>query len=497
MKIFGAWDFRKNSHGAGQHAACSGKSRSGWVLAMKFACAIHHKVLKQMNRTLAVLTLASTLVSIPVGAGADTEDDAAEAVRRNDFSTAVYAYEQLVAENPTSVALRLELANALEKDRQWERAVSEYKKVLKRQPQNTQALLGIGTVRRWQGNIDEARRTYERVRAAAPQEPSGLLGLASTYALDHDYANAEASYAQAEKLWPGDSGVQQAAYDFRRQRNPRLYLFWESDLSFEARQGGVILPFGAREEIGAEYQDETSLAPQLGDSRIYTRRDRKLFYTHYFRRNNMLDVSARTSAYQYHIADSSLGYSSIDTYEEYRARYTMPLTQEQVFSVRYTIRPTVLKLSQDRFNAHKLETELNSRWHPSFSTLLGIGWLRDLGSNASTASQLTDRSLAKAGFQWDASSRLSLGAKYITNPDLDNSMNSTSIFEGAYSLSDVWSVLGRHRTDDYKSGSDQTAYYLAVRFVPNSNWWSEVGLKYVERGSASGNYGLASVSYRF
>ncbi len=58
-------------------------------------------------------------------------------------------------------------------------------------------------------------------------------------------------------------------------------------------------------------------------------------------------------------------------------------------------------------------------------------------------------------------------------------------------------MLGRYRADGYKSGPDQTSYYLAARFVPNSKLWSEFGLKYAKRGNASGNYGLASISYHF
>lgn len=450
-----------------------------------------------MKRTLATIALGCAMVCVGTAAAADTEEDAAGAARREEFAAAASAYQRLVEANPASVALRLELADALKKDRQWERAVDEYKTVLKHHPKNTEALQGLGTVRRWQGNVVEARRTYEQLLALAPQESGGMLGLAATYALDHDLASADTYYAQAEKMWPGDSSVQQAAHDFRRQRNPRIYLFWETDLSFETRQGGAIVPLGAREEIGAEYQQESSIAPQLGNARIYTRSDQKIFYTHYFGLNHMLDFTARSSAYQYFVPDSALGYSSIDTYQEYRARYTVPLTQAQVFAVRYSIRPTTLKLSQGSFNAHKVEVELNSRWAPSFSTLLGFGWLRDLDSNAISTSQLTDRSLVKAGFQWDATNRLSLGAKYITNPDLDKTMNATSLAEGSYTLTDTWSVLGRYRLDDYKNSANQTGYYLAARFVPNSNWWSEFGLKHSKRGSASGYYGLASVSYRF
>jgi hypothetical protein len=446
-------------------------------------------------RTLISLALGFTLTCLHLNIHAATEKEAAAASRRGDFAAAAATYKQLVAANPSSAPLRLEYADALAKDRQWNQAISEYEAVLKLQPKNTEAILGVATVRRWQGNIAEAKRASEQARLLAPQNSDVQLGLAEAYALDHDFDNAEKTYEQAVKTWPKDTGVLQAAYDFRRQRNPRLYLYWENDLSFEIRQLGTIVPFAAHEEIGAEYQDESSIAPALGNSRIFTRSDKKIFYTHYFGLNHMLDFSARNSVYQYNVTVAD--YASIDNYQEYRVRFTAPLTQEQTFSVRYTPRPTKLKLSQERFTAHKIETELNSRWTPRLATLLGIGWLRDLDSNATNISQLTDRSLLKLGIQLDATNRLSLGAKFITNPDLDNSMNSTLIAEGSYSLNDAWAALGRIRADDYKTGADQTGYYMGARFVPNSNWWSEFGLKYAARGAYSGTFGLASVSYRF
>ena len=448
-----------------------------------------------MRRTLATFALGCAIACLHASAHAVTEKEAVGAARRGDFAAAAAAYKQLVAENPFSVALRLEHADALAKDRQWNEAISEYEAILKLQPKNTEAVLGIATVRRWQGNIVEARRANEQARVLAPQNSDPMLGLAATYALDHDYDNAEKLYEQSVTTWPKDTGVQQAAYNFRRQRNPRLYLFVENDLSFETRQAGVSVPFAGREEIGAEYQEETSIAPALGNARIYTRSDKKIFYTHYFGLNHMFDFSARNSEYQYNVAVTD--YASIDTYQEYRFRYTVPLSPEQVLSVRFSPRPTTLKLSQDHFTAHKIEAEINSRWTPRFTTLLGTGWLRDLDSNATSTAQLTDRSLLKLGAQLDVTNHLSLGAKFITNPDLDNSMNSTLIAEGSYSLTDAWSALGRMRADDYKTGADQTSYYAGARFVPNSHWWSEFGLKYVTRGAASGAFGLASVAYRF
>lgn len=76
-------------------------------------------------------------------------------------------------------------------------------------------------------------------------------------------------------------------------------------------------------------------------------------------------------------------------------------------------------------------------------------------------------------------------------------MTSTTIAEVSYSINDTWPAIGRHRMDDYKTSADQTSEYLALLFVSNSRWWSEFGLKYAERGADSGNYGLASVFYRF
>lgn len=450
-----------------------------------------------MFRAVPTLALAWVIVSLSPVATAASEEDAADAVRREDFGAAAAVYEQLVHDYPTSVPLRLELADALKRNRQFERAVSEYKHVLKLQPDNVDAVLGIGTVRRWQGNIGEATSAYKHAHALDPQNADAMLGLAATYALDHDFASTDQVYEQAVQKWPQNSGVQQAAYDFRRQRNPKLYLFWESDLSFATRQAGVAVPFAAKEEIGAEAQEATSYAPELGHAEVYSRSDRKLLYTHYFGLNHLIEASARSSEYHFNVPTPTLGYSSIDTYKEYRVGYTAPYSQEQVFSVRYTMRPTILKTSQNSFTAHKLELELNSRWLPTFSTQLGGGLLRDLDSNATTASQLTDRSLVKVGFQWDATNRLSLGGKYITNPDLDNSMNATSIAEAGYSINETWTVLGRYRVDQYKTGPNQIGDYLAARYVPNSHWWSEIGLKHSRRGSASGDYGLVSLSYRF
>ncbi len=39
--------------------------------------------------------------------------------------------------------------------------------------------------------------------------------------------------------------------------------------------------------------------------------------------------------------------------------------------------------------------------------------------------------------------------------------------------------------------------YIGMRYVPNVHWWSEVGVKRVERGPDSGSYPLVSVVLTF
>lgn len=448
-----------------------------------------------MKHALTTLTLGCVLACFNTYTYSISEKEAAEQAHSGNFAAASASYKQLVANNPGSVPLRIELADALAKDRQWNQAIVEYEAVLKLYPDNIEATLGIATVKRWQGNIVGAKRASEQARVLAPQNAEAMLGLAAVYTLDHDFEQAAKHYEQAVKTWPEDKGVRVAASDFQHERRPRLYLLQENDLSFVSRQAGITAPFLAHEEIGFELQDETSLAPGNGNIKVYTRSDKKLLYTHYFGLNHSLDFSARSSIYEYNVLIT--GYTGINTYNEYRARYTVPITTEQTFSIRYAARPTILKLSQDQFTAHKVEAEFNSHWTPRLNTQLGVGWLRDLDSLATSTTQITDRSLIKLGVQVDVTNHLGLGAKLITNPDLDNSLNSTVLVDASYSLTDTWSTLGRLKLDNYKTGADQSSYYAAARFVPSNQWWSEFGIKYVTRGFNSGTFGLASVAYRF
>lgn len=450
-----------------------------------------------MLRNITYTFVAVTLAAICLPAHADVSDEEAGRLARDgQFAAAAEMYRTLLAKNPDSVGLRMNLADNLARDRQWSAAVNEYEAILKRHPKNTEALRGLATVRRWQGHIPEAKQAYQRVRALEPSNIDARLGLAATYSLDHDFAAAEQHYEEARKQWPRDQAVQDAADEFRHRSNPRVYVFYEDDLSFRTEQLGLAVPFGGREEIGAEAQRETRFLYLTGEE-TYQRNDAKLLYTHFFGLNHTLDASAKMSNYDYNFPIPPGTFSSaIDAFEEYRVRYTRPFTPEQVAALRYTARPTKLVYGQT-FVSHKVELDLRSAWTPRFRTLFGTGWLRDLAENPTSETDLDDYTLVKLGFEVDPTNRLTLGARYITNPDLDNSVDSTLLVEASYSFDGPFSTLLRYRADDYKLGDDQQSLYVGARYVPSSQFWSEFGIKYVERGPSDGYYPLVSVVYNF
>jgi hypothetical protein len=445
-------------------------------------------------RGIAAMLLVLTIAPSAWGV---TEQEAARLAREGHFDEAAAAYRTLVQSNPSVVRLRLALADALSNGRHWDEAIGEYQAVLAIDPRNAEALGSIGTLRRWQGHIAESLQAYERMRAVAPRDPAPLLGLAGTYAADHDFARARQRYDEAANLKPGDRGVERERYDFRRLDNPRAYAYFEDDLSFQTRIAGAAAPFLSREEIGYEHQQELRFLSSTG-GRTFTRDDNRVTYTHFFGLNNTLETSLRRSTFSYEpAATPGPGFTTaIASFNEFRLRYVHPFAPEQIGAVRYTARPTTL-FGGETFTSHKIEAELQSQWSPSVRTTVGSGWLRDLKDTATSTADTTNEVLVNLGVQITLSDRADVSARYITNPDLDSSIWSTTLLQGGYTFSSTWSGIARARFDDYKAPPDQSSYYGGVRFAPNSHLWTEFGVKYVKRGARDGFFGLASVVFRF
>lgn len=445
--------------------------------------------------------LACALLAAAAPALGATEEEAARAANEGRYEEAEAAYRALIARNPASLGLRINLADVLAKDRFWDEALREYRAALKLSPGNAEAWIGIGTVRRWQGHIDESVQAYEKARAAAPQDPAATLGLAGTYALDHDFSKAEQLYGQAAAKWPKDAGAQQAAYDFARQVNPRAYLYFEDDLSFQDRIAGVATPFGSREDIAYEHQQELRFLSETGE-KTFTRTDDRLIYTHTFAYQQTLEASVKHSTFAYEPAAVPTSTAtppfstSIDSFDEFRVRYAHPFTPEQVGSARLTLRPTTLFFGQ-KFVSQKLEADMQSQWNPRLQTTFGTGVLHDLQDSATSESDLSYQVLWRVGAQYAISDRADVSFRYITNPDLDSSIYATTLVQAGYTYSSTYSGIFRVRYDNYKQADNQTSIYAGVRITPNSHLWSEFGVKYAARGPRDGLFGLASVIWRF
>jgi len=442
--------------------------------------------------------LACGLLTAAACAWGATEEEAARLAREGRLEAAISAYRGLVAEKPRETRLRIALADALSRDRRWTEALAEYETVLKLSPGNVEAMLSIGTIRRWQGHIAESAQAFEKARAAAPRDSSAQLGLAGTYALDHDFARARQLYDEAAMKWPEDGAVRRDAYDFTRLTTPRVYLYFENDLSFQTRLGGFVVPFRSREEVGYEHQQEQRFLSTTGE-RTYTRTDDRALYTHTFGFRHTLEALVRHSTYDYEPAatpTAGVFTTAISSFEELRVRYARPFTPEQVGSVRYTARPTTLFGGQ-KFVSQKIEADIESQWTPRLQTAFGTGLLHDLQSDATSASDLTNQVLWRVGAQYAITDRADVSFRYITNPDLDSTIYATTVVQAGYTLTEMFSGIARWRYDDYKVDANQTAYYAGVRITPSSHVWSEFGVKYVKREPRDGFFGLASIILRF
>jgi Tfp pilus assembly protein PilF len=397
------------------------------------------------------------------------------------------------AEEAATTPPQKEMTYAEKADREiqnfrWNNALQIYRDELAINEKNADAWRGVGRILRWQGHLDESRQAYEKAAALEPENSNAALGIASTHFLNHDFKQASAAYAAAQERWPQDEEVRQAAYDFAREKNPRIYGRSERDLTFRTTTYGAGMPFLSRGDIQLEHVEDESLGQ-------YVRKDKKATYAHYFGLNNFLEFRYRKSDYSYFSPVTD--FSAIDNFDEYRLRYSYPFSPEQIGTVTYTYRPTTLETTRQKYDSTKIEFELRSQWTPRFGTLIGAGQLRELNSDPQTTDDLRNTSLVKVGVDYMLTQRAQVTATYITNPDLDNSIKSKTLLLLSYQWRDDLSSLLRYRYDDYKKGDNQRIYSLALRYTPNAHVWVELGVLSASRAGRSGVYPQATLIYKF
>jgi tetratricopeptide (TPR) repeat protein len=370
----------------------------------------------------------------------------------------------------------------------WQDAERIYREQIARDPQDADAWRSLARVLSWSDRLAESRIAYQTAARLDTDSPSALLGIASTLQRDRAFEEAQKLYAEAATRWPGDEDVQEAVRGFTRERRPRAQLSHEDDLSFRNSLLGLSLPLGGRHQVLLEREEEER-------PRSNTRTDNKLGYTYHFGLNHSFDVRARMSSYEY--LGPTTDFAAIDEFEEYRLTYRRPITSAHQITLRYSYRPTRLAASGGEFDSHKYEASLRSQWTPRVATTVGTGSLTDLASGASSPTQLDDNQLVRIGIDVRATTRFSVSASYITNPDLDNSVDATTLLQTSLDVADSYSVVTRLRSDDYRSGEDQRSVFVGFRYFAGAHIWAELGVKHVERGARNGLYPAGTVVYRF
>lgn len=373
-------------------------------------------------------------------------------------------------------------------DLRWTEAERILRGRLAEAPGDADAWRSLGSLLTWSGRPAEARNAYRRAVELDADSTSAVLGLAAAHRHDRQFANAEALYSGAAAKWPEDAEVKRAVAGFRREQRPRLLVSRDDDLSFRNSVASLAVPLGGGHELLLEREEEER--PQQD-----VRTDNKVGYTRHFGLNHYLEARARFSTYDYQVPVSD--FSAIDAFQEYRFTYRRPITPAHQVTLRYTLRPTTLLGSGAEFTSHKVEATVRSQWTPRIATTLGTGRLRDLASGATTTSQQANNDLVRLGVELRLTPRLDLGVSYITNPDLDNSVDATTLLQASLDVGRDFSAVMRIRADDYRRGDDQSSVFLGARYYAGGHLWAELGAKRSQRGDRQAVYPVGTLVYRF
>ena len=90
--------------------------------------------------------------------------------RRGQFDEAVPLMEKLVAQEPSSLELRLQLARLYELTGQVTKAETAYDQVLAQEKNNLKALVGKALLRKAQGDTKTAQALFAQAQKAAPTD---------------------------------------------------------------------------------------------------------------------------------------------------------------------------------------------------------------------------------------------------------------------------------------------------------------------------------------
>jgi tetratricopeptide (TPR) repeat protein len=120
-----------------------------------------------------------------------------------DNAAIIKQMEDMAAENPKDVDLRLKLANFLYDQKQYAQAIAWYERVLELDPKNVGARTDLGTAFFYSGRPQEALREYRQSLQIDPKhEPTLLNTIIVNLEGTHDLAAAEQAWGRLHALNP-------------------------------------------------------------------------------------------------------------------------------------------------------------------------------------------------------------------------------------------------------------------------------------------------------
>ena len=120
-----------------------------------------------------------------------------------DSTAIIKQLEDMAAQNPKNVDVRLKLANFLYDQKQYSKAIECYQRALELDPKNVNAHTDLGTAYFYTGRPQDALREYDKSLKIDPQhEPTMLNAIVVNLEGTHDLTAAQKAWDRLYKLNP-------------------------------------------------------------------------------------------------------------------------------------------------------------------------------------------------------------------------------------------------------------------------------------------------------
>jgi YaiO family outer membrane protein len=172
-----------------------------------------------------VTTIALALIlgwQAEQGVGSGNMERAERLARDGRTREALEQFERIVSRHPDDVEARIWVARLLGRQGRPDLAEQEFRRVLIRAPHHVDALVGLADALCSLGLYGMASEPLDEAERLAPQSAEVLASRARALRLAGRWADAEAYYARARALSPGDRDIEQRLQETQRVNRNRI-----------------------------------------------------------------------------------------------------------------------------------------------------------------------------------------------------------------------------------------------------------------------------------